>query len=51
MKEFSLWNHKKISEVESIQMSESDIDPFETMYGEMNEDSFHQMMDDNGWTY
>ena len=32
-------------------MSESDIDPFETMYGEMDEDSFHQMMEGNDWTY
>ena len=30
-----------ISEVESVNLSESDIDPFETMYGEMDEDSFH----------
>ena len=42
---------QKISEVESIEMSESDIDPFEIMYGEMDEDSFHQMMDGNDWTY
>ena len=32
-------------------MSEPDIDPFETMYGEMDEDSFHQMMEGNDWTY
>ena len=32
-------------------MSESDIDPFETMYGDMDEDSFHQMMEGNDWTY
>ena len=39
------------SEVESENLSESDIDPFETMYGEMDEDSFHQMMEGNYWTY
>ena len=39
------------SEVESEYSSESDIDPFETMYGEMDEDSFHQMMEGNDWTY
>ena len=40
-----------ISEVESNNLSESDIDPFETMYGEMDEDSFHRMMEGNDWTY
>ena len=30
-----------ISEVESNNASESDIDHFTTMYGEMDEDSFH----------
>ena len=39
------------SEVESENLSESDIDPFETMYGGMDEDSFHQMMGGNDWTY
>ena len=39
------------SEVESKNLSESDIDPFETMYGEMDEDSFNQMMEGNDWTY
>ena len=39
------------SEVESENLSESDNDPFETMYGEMDEDSFHQMMEGNDWTY
>ena len=39
------------SEVESENLSESDIDPFETMYGEMDEDIFHQMMEGNDWTY
>ena len=39
------------SEVESDHLSESDIEPFETMYGEMDEDSFHQMMEGNDWTY
>ena len=37
-------------EVESID-SESDIDPFTTMYGDMDEDSFHCMMKGNDWTY
>ena len=37
-------------EVESND-SESDIDPFTTMYGEMDEDSFHCMMEGNDWTY
>ena len=32
-------------------ISESDIDPFETMYGEMEENSFHRMMEGNDWTY
>ena len=41
---------EKISEVESND-SESDIDPFITMYGEMDEDSFHCMMEGNDWTY
>ena len=41
-----------ISEVESDHLSESNIDPFETMYGEMDEDSFHRMMEGNDdWTY
>ena len=31
---------EKVSEVESITTSESNIDPFETMYGEMDEESF-----------
>ena len=39
------------SDFESDKLSESDIDPFETMYGEMDEDSFHQMMQGNDWTY
>ena len=39
------------SEVESENLSKSDIYPFETMYGEMDEDSFHQMMEGNDWTY
>ena len=37
-------------EVESND-SESDIDPFTTMYGDMDEDSFHRMMEGNDWTY
>ena len=40
-----------ISEVESDNLSESYIDPFETMYGKMNEDSFHRMMEGNDCTY
>ena len=39
-KRSSSWNRKRISEVES-NLSESDIDPFESMFGEMVEDSFH----------
>ena len=31
---------QEISEVESINISESDIDPFEAMYGEMDEEIF-----------
>ena len=42
---------EKVSEVESITISESNIDPFETMYGEMDEESFHRMMEGNDWTY
>ena len=42
---------EKVSEVESITISESNIDPFETMYGEMDEESFHRMMEGNEWTY
>ena len=41
---------QEISEVES-NLSDSDIDPLETMYGEMDEDSFHRMMEGNDWTY
>ena len=37
-------------EVESND-SESDIDPFTTMYGEMDEGNFHSMMEGNDWTY
>ena len=36
-----------ISEAESHNLIESDIDPFETMYGEMDEESFHRMMEGN----
>ena len=42
---------QEISEAESITISESDIDPFETMYGEMDEESFHRMMEGNDWTH
>ena len=38
-------------EVESDNLSESDIGHFEILYGEMDEDSFHQMMEANDWTY
>ena len=31
--------------------SEYDIDPFTTMYGDMDEDSFHRMMEGNDWAY
>ena len=41
---------ENISEVESND-SESDIDSFTTMYGEMGEDSFHRMVEGNDWTY
>ena len=37
-----------ISEVESNE-GESDIDPFTTMYGDMDENSFHRMMEGNDW--
>ena len=42
---------QEVSEAESITNSKSDVDPFETMYGEMDEESFHGMMDGNDWTY
>ena len=32
-------------------LDESNIDPFETMYGEMDEECFHRMMEGNDWTY
>ena len=41
---------KNIFEAESNE-SESDIDPFTTMYGEMDENSFYCMMEGNHWTY
>ena len=37
---------ENISEVESNE-SESDIDPFTTMYGDMDDDNFHHMMEGN----
>ena len=46
MNKCNLWN---FLEVESNER-ESDIDPFTTMYGDMDEDSFHRMMEDNDWT-
>ena len=38
-------------EVESDNLSESDIGPFDILYGEMDEDNFHQEMKGNGLTY
>ena len=38
-------------EVESDNLSESDIGPFDILYGEMDEDSFHQKMEGNDLTY
>ena len=51
MKEIQPVELEKVSEVESMTISESNIDPFETMYGEMDEESFHRMMEGNDWTY
>ena len=51
MKEIQPVELETVSEVESITISESNIDPFETMYGEMDEESFHRMMEGNDWTY
>ena len=48
--EIQLVESQEISEVES-NLSVSDIDPFETMYGEMDEDSFLRIMEGNDWTY
>ena len=42
---------QEVSEVESITNGKSDIDPFETMYIEMDEESYHRMMEGNDWTY
>ena len=42
---------QEVSEVESINNGKSDIDPFETMYGEIDEESFHRMMEGNDWIY
>ena len=50
-KENQLVESQEISEVESDDLCKSDIDPFETMYGDMDEDSFHQMMEGNDWIY
>ena len=36
---------QEVSEVESITIGKSDIDPFETMYGELDEESIHRMME------
>ena len=41
---------ENFSEGESID-SKSNIDPFTTMFDEMDEDSFHCMMEGNDWTY
>ena len=38
-------------EVESDNLSESDIGPFDILYGDMDEDSFHQKMKGNDLTY
>ena len=38
-------------EVESDNLSESDIGPFDILYGEMDEDNFHQKMEGNDLTY
>ena len=38
-------------EVESDNLSESDIGPFDILYGEINEDNFHQEMKGNDLTY
>ena len=38
-------------EVESDKLSESDIGPFDILYGEMDEDNFHQKMEGNDLTY
>ena len=51
MKEIQSVEMEKVSEVESVTISESNIDPFEIMYGEMDGKSFHRMMEGNDWTY
>ena len=51
LKEIQPVELRKVSGVESIPTSESDIDPFTTMFGEMDEESFHRMMEGNDWTY
>ena len=38
-------------EVESDNLSESDIRPFDILYGKMDEDNFHQKMEGNDLTY
>ena len=38
-------------EVESDNLSESDIGPFDILYGEIDEDNFHQKMESNDLTY
>ena len=38
-------------EVESDNLSELDIGPFDILYGEIDEDSFHQKMEGNDLTY
>ena len=38
-------------EVESDNLSESEIGPFDILYGEMDEDNFHQKMEGNDLTY
>ena len=56
MKRFNLLNHK-ILDVESNKLNESDIDPFEidysleTLYGKMDEESCHKMIEGNDQIY
>ena len=47
----NLGNHLVVPEVESDNLSESDIGPFNILYGEMDEDNFHQKMEGNDLTY
>ena len=47
----NLGNYLRNPEVESDDLSESAIHSFEILYGEMDEDSFHQMIKGNDLTY